>query len=292
MKKTRLGFIGIGIMGSQMTLRLLECGWEVAVWNLEPEALGPVVAAGARACASPAEVAKASEVVLVCVLHTQAVESVVFGANGIASSARSGQLLIDHSTAQPKATRVMAQRLRRERGMGWIDAPVSGGPAPARAGTLAVMAGGEAADVRAIEPIMTDLAANFTHVGPSGSGQIAKIINQAIVCTNFVVLAEAIAIAESAGIDAAIIPKALAGGFADGALLQRLYPQMQARDFEPPRGYARQVYKDLKAVKEFAHDLGLVVPVVESATAQFESYVAAGNEMTDSASIVRLYEKR
>jgi 3-hydroxyisobutyrate dehydrogenase len=290
--KPRLGFIGIGIMGSQMVLRLRERGWPVTAWNLEPEALAQVTQAGAVAAASPAAVAEASDIVLLCVLHTDAVRSVVFGPDGIASASVRGKLLVDHSTIDPAASREMAERLRREAGMGWVDAPVSGGPQASREGSLTVMAGGDAADIERARPVMADLAGNFTHMGPAGAGQTTKVLNQAIVGTGYVLMAEALILAEKAGIDAARLPEALAGGHADSNLLRKLYPQMAARDFEPPKSYARQLLKDLKFVKQFVHGLGLELPVVEAAVHQYADYVGGGNEMTDSASVVRLYEKK
>lgn len=289
--KPRIGYIGLGIMGTAMTQRLLERGWTVTVWNLEPAALPPLVAAGAIAAATPAEVTAASDIVILCVLHTQAVESCVFGAGGVAATASAGKILIDHSTADPAATRGMAARLRKETGMGWVDAPVSGGPIASRAGTLTVMAGGTEQDVAAIAPVMADLAANFTHMGPSGAGQTTKMINQAIVGSTYVVMAEALVMAEAAGIDAARLPACLAGGHADGTLLQQLYPQMQARAFDPPRAYARQLLKDLKAVKEFSRGLQLELPMVELAAQRYTDYVDAGNGMQDTASILNLYAR-
>jgi 3-hydroxyisobutyrate dehydrogenase len=290
--RPKLGFIGIGLMGEAMTRRLLDRGYEVTVWNLEPERLDTVVPHGARAAASPAALTAASDIVLMCVLHTAAVEACAFGPDGIAASARSDQILVDLSTADPAATREFAARLKRDTGMGWVDAPVSGGPPAARDGTMTVMAGGEPDDIARVRPLMADMAANFTHMGPSGAGQTTKMINQAIVGTGYVVMAEALVLAERAGIDAALLPQCLAGGHADSNLLRKLYPQMQARDFEPPRSYARQLLKDMKAVKEFAHGLDLTLPVVESAAERYARYVEQGNEMADSASVVRLYDRK
>jgi 3-hydroxyisobutyrate dehydrogenase len=290
-EKPRLGFVGLGLMGTAMTLRLLERGWRVTVWNLEPERVPPLVAAGAVSADSPAAVAAASDLVLLCVLHTKAVEDCVFGAAGIARGADAATRLVDHSTADPDATMGFAARLAHATGMGWVDAPVSGGPAAARDGSLTVMAGGAAADIAAIQPVMADLAANFTHVGATGAGQTAKLINQAIVGTGYVLMAEALALAEAAGIDAARLPACLAGGHADSALLRKLYPQMQARDFEPPRGFARQLDKDMKAVRQFGRGLGLALPLVEAAVARYAEYVEQGNELQDSASVMRLYER-
>ena len=289
--RPKLGFIGIGLMGEAMTRRLLDRGYEVTVWNLEPERLDTVVPHGARAAASPAALTAASDIVLMCVLHTAAVEACAFGPDGIATSARSDQILVDLSTADPAATREFAARLKRDTGMGWVDAPVSGGPPAARDGTMTVMAGGEPDDIARVRPLMADMAANFTHMGPSGAGQTTKMINQAIVGTGYVLMAEALVLAERAGIDAALLPQCLAGGHADSNLLRKLYPQMQARDFEPPRSYARQLLKDMKAVKEFAHGLDLTLPVVESAAERYARYVEQGNEMADSASVVRLYDR-
>ncbi len=289
--KPSLGFVGLGLMGTAMSQRLLEKGWQLNVWNLESERIAPVVAAGAVAMASPAQVAAESDIVLMCVLHTQAVEQCVFGPAGIAQTARSGQILVDHSTADPKKSKGLAAKLRAETGMGWVDAPVSGGPLAARAGELTIMAGGEEQDVDVVRPIMADLAANFTRAGGSGAGQVAKMLNQAIVGTTYVLMAEALVLAESSDIDAAKLPECLAGGHADGTLLRQLYPRMQARAFEPPLGYARQLLKDMHAVQSEIHGLGLELPLIEKAVTQYETYVSAGNDMKDGASIVNLYKK-
>jgi len=286
----KLGFIGIGIMGEAMTRRLLERGHDVAVWNLEPERLATVVPHGARAAASPAAAAAQSDIVLMCVLHTQAVERCVFADDGVATASRPPRLLIDLSTADPDATADMAARLRRATATGWVDAPVSGGPVAARAGSLTIMAGGDAADIEAARPVLADLAGNLTHMGPVGAGQRTKLINQAIVGAGYVLMAEALVMAEAAGIDAARLPDCLAGGAADSTLLRTIFRQMQKRDFEPPKSYARQLLKDMKAVHEFAAALALDLPVVEAAVARYAAYVEAGNAMRDSASVVRAYE--
>jgi 3-hydroxyisobutyrate dehydrogenase len=290
--KPTLGFIGLGLMGTAMSLRLLEKGWAVNVWNLEPERIGPVADAGAVQKTSPADVTRDSDIVLMCVLHTEAVEQCVFGPDGIAAMASASKILIDHSTIDPVRSRQFAERLDAETGMTWIDAPVSGGPGAARQGTLTVMAGGNAERISAVEAVMADLAANFTHVGASGAGQAAKVINQAIVGTIYVLMAEAVMLAEAAGIDAAKLPRCLAGGHADGTLLQQLYPRMQARSFDPPLAYARQLLKDMLAVQSEIGRFGLDLPLIERAVEQHQAHVAGGNEMADPASIVRLYEDK
>ena len=290
--RPRLGFIGLGLMGTALSLRLLEKGWALNVWNLEPERVAAVAQAGATAMETPAAVARGSDIVLMCVLHTQAVEQCVFGANGIAAAADASKLLIDHSTIDPAKSRAFAARLFEETRMGWVDAPVSGGPVAARQGTLTVMAGGDASDIAAAQAVMADISANFTHAGSAGAGQIAKVINQAIVGTTYVLMAEALMLAEASGIDAAKLPQCLAGGHADGSLLQQLYPRMQARAFDPPLAYARQLLKDMRGVQAEIRACGLALPVIEQAIGQHEAYVAQGNDMADPASIVRLYEKK
>ncbi|MCB4824339.1 NAD(P)-dependent oxidoreductase [Roseicella aerolata] len=289
----RIGFLGIGLMGEAMVRRLLERGHQVTAWNLEPERLERVVPHGAIAAPSPAAVAAASDIVLSCVLHAEAVANCLFGPGGVATAApaSAGRLLIDLSTIPPEAARGFAARLRAEAGMGFVDAPVSGGPPAARAGTLTIMAGGTPEDVAVAEPLLRELGTNITRLGEVGAGQAAKMINQAIVGTGFLVMAEALAMAEAAGLDAAAVPAALAGGFADSALLQRIWPLMQRRAFDPPLGYARQLQKDMHAVEDFARGLGLDLPVVGAAAGRVDDYVSQGHAMADSVSVIRLYRK-
>ncbi|CAN5121057.1 NAD(P)-dependent oxidoreductase [soil metagenome] len=288
--RPRIGFIGIGIMGEAMVRRLLDLGFSVTVWNLEPERLETVVPHGAVAAETPVAVAAASDIVMLCVLHMAAVERCILAEDGVAAAGAGPTLVIDFSTADPEGTREVAAKLKALTGAGWIDAPVSGGPQLARTGGMTVMAGGSQADFDRAKPILEQMSGNLTLMGPVGAGQTTKIINQAIVGTGYVVMAEALMLAEAAGIDAARLPQCLAGGHADSSLLQRLYPQMQARAFEPPSSYARQLLKDLKAVSAFAQGLGLDLRVIEQGVQRYKDYVALGHEMADSAAVVRLYE--
>ena len=288
--RPRIGYIGLGLMGTAMTQRLLERGWQVTVWNLEPERVPPLVAEGAIAAPTPAAVAAASDIVVLCVLHTEAVHSVVFGPEGVAAASGQGKVLVDHSTVDPVRTRTMATELHALNGMRWIDAPVSGGPLASRAGTLTVMAGGDAADIARIGPLMVDVAARFTHVGPAGSGLVAKMINQLIVGCTHAVLAEALVVAQAAGIDAARLPDCLAGGHADGTLLQKLFPRMLARDFAP-QGYARQLLKDLEMVNAFAGALKTPVPMTGESLSLYRMLIRRGHAELDTGAIVKLYDR-
>ncbi|HEY4076518.1 MAG TPA: NAD(P)-dependent oxidoreductase [Rhizomicrobium sp.] len=284
----KVGFVGIGIMGAPMVRRLLTRGWQVSVWNLESERYTQVP--GATVMDSPAAVRMASDIVVFCVLNDDAVEQCCFGPHGLAQAASGADLLIDCSTVNPDDTLRLAQRLKREADMNWVDAPISGGPAAAGEGQLTIMMGGDDGDVARARTVLGDLALNLTHIGALGAGQTAKIINQAIVGVGYVLMGEALALAEAAGIDAARLPAALAGGMADSTVLERIYPQQQARDYEPPRGYARQLDKDLKNVMTFVNAHGLELPLVAEAVERYHDF-AGDNPMVDSAAVARLYEK-
>ena len=175
--------------------------------------------------------------------------------------------------------------------MGWVDAPISGGPVAAGDGQLTIMMGGSEDDVARAKPVLADLSTNLTHIGELSAGQTAKIINQAIVGVGYVLMGETLALAEAAGIDAKRLPAALAGGMADSTVLRRIYPQQQARDYLPPRSYARQLDKDLKNVMAFvkAHGLGAAAAGA-SAVERYHAF-AGDNEMVDGAAVARLYEK-
>ena len=287
----RIGFIGIGIMGEAMVRRLLDLGHRVVAWNLEPERLATVVPHGAVAAASPAEVAKACDIVMLCVLNAEAVERCVFAEDGIVAAASGPSLVIDFSTMDPEATRRAAAKLKDATGAGWVDAPVSGGPQFARDGRMTVMAGGSSQDFAKAESLLRQMAGNVTLMGPVGAGQTTKIINHAIVGTGYLVMAEALILAEAAGIDAALIPSCLAGGYADSSLLQRLYPQMLERAFDPPATYARQMLKDLKAVSAFASEHGVRLELIEHSREQFTAFVDGGHAMSDSAAIAEMYRR-
>jgi 3-hydroxyisobutyrate dehydrogenase len=175
-------------------------------------------------------------------------------------------------------------------GAGWIDAPVSGGPPASGNGTLTVMAGGEAADIERARPFFADVAGRFTHMGPSGAGMAAKMLNQLIVGAGHAVMAEAVVLAEAAGIDPARLPECLAGGLADSPLLQRLYPRMVARDFAP-QGYVRQLLKDLEMVNEFAGALKAPTPMMSEALTLYRMLAHLGHTELDTAAVLKLYER-
>jgi 3-hydroxyisobutyrate dehydrogenase len=287
--KPRLGYIGIGLMGLPMTRRLLERGYAVTVCDLVASRTEEARAAGATVASTPAEAAQDADLVLLNLPTTDAVGQVVFGNGGVASSLRPPQLVVDFSTVKVDVGRAFAARLREATGCGWVDAPVSGGPPACAAGTLTVMAGGDAADLERVRPLMADIAGRFTPMGPSGAGSTAKMINQLIVGCTHAVLAEAVVLAEAAGIDAARIPECLAGGYADSPMLQKLYPRIVERDFAP-QGYARQLLKDLEMLNEFGAGLKSPMPMAGQALSLYRMLVHLGYSELDTAAVYKLYQ--
>jgi 3-hydroxyisobutyrate dehydrogenase-like beta-hydroxyacid dehydrogenase len=212
----------------------------------------------------------------------------VFGEGGVAAGASPQKILIDHSTTEVETTKRFAARLA-ETGMGWIDAPVSGGPPAAEAGSLAIMAGGDDAHLAQAQGLLADLG-QCTHMGPVGAGQVTKMVNQVLVLTNYCVLAEALSLAEAGGVDAARIPEALGAGYAGSTMLQRLYPRMVARDFAPA-GYAFQALKDLDMVHGLAKSLTVPTPMTSQAATLFRILNAKGHDRLDGIAVLKLYDK-
>ena len=289
--KPSLACVGIGLMGGPMVRRLAGLGYPVRVFDIAPARLVAARAAGASVAASAADAVAGADLVLLNLPTAAAVEDAAFGPRGVAGAMRAPQMLVDFSTIPVEHGRAHAQRLRQITGCAWVDAPVSGGPPAAGGGTLTVMAGGEPADIERLAPFMADVAARFTHMGPTGSGLVAKMLNQLIVGCLHSVMAEAASLAEAAGIDAARLPECLAGGHADGTLLQRLYPRMVAREFAP-QGYARQLRKDLEMVDEFAAAVGSPAPMLRQSLALYRRLIDAGHAELDTAAVFKLYESR
>ncbi|MDP6876718.1 MAG: NAD(P)-dependent oxidoreductase [Alphaproteobacteria bacterium] len=207
--KPTIGFIGLGLMGQAFTRCLCRLGYTVVGYDLQDGKITAAAEHGVQAAASAADLTARADLVLICVTSTDGVRAAVFGPGGVVEAANADKLLVDHSTSIVQDTKDMAAELLERTGMGWIDAPVSGGPPAARTGSLAIMAGGADTDIARVAPVMDDLAAQFTHMGPVGAGQVTKMINQVLVLNNYAILAEALAMAEAGGIDAGKIPEAL-----------------------------------------------------------------------------------
>jgi 2-hydroxy-3-oxopropionate reductase len=263
MQKQELGFCGPGLMGAPMIRHLLRAGHAVRVWNRTPAKAAALVADGAQVASKPQELAQHADVVLLCVADGAAVEQVVFGEHGLLSGADGQGVrvrhIVDHSSIPPGLTRELAARAAALR-VGWVDAPVSGGVAGAQAGSLAVMAGGAAEEIEAVAPILAAYAARVTHMGGAGAGQTTKLCNQAIVTATVAAIAEAVGLARRSGIDAAKLPEALAGGWADSTLLRTFVPRMTQEGLAPI-GALKTFQKDVDTVADAARQTGTPMPV-------------------------------
>ncbi len=284
----KLGYIGLGMRGFPMGRRMINAGHEVAAWNRSVGKAKALVDGGARLAASPREVATSASIVFMCVTDAAAVEDVVFGSDGLAAAPGAGKLVVGFSSIHPDKAQTIAARLGAANGMGWIDAPVSGGTKGAEGGTLAVMAGGEAADIERVRPYVLAMARRLTHMGPTGAGQMTKLCNQVIVGCAMAVLAEATRLAVNSGIDAGKLPEALAGGFADSIPLQLFVPRMVQGIHSPPLGHIATMLKDLDTVGEVAHDTSTPVPMTSLAAQLFRLAKAARGADADALEIYKI----
>jgi len=286
----KLGYLGLGMMGSPMARRLLDAGYRVTVWNRSEGKATPLVEAGATLAADPSAAANTSSILFMCLTDAAAVENVVFGPRGLATTAGTGKLVVDFSSIHPDAARSIAKRLEAANGMGWIDAPVSGGTKGAREGTLTVMAGGDAAAIERARPYVMAMARRLTHMGPTGAGQTAKLCNQIIVGCAMAVLAEATRLATNAGIDAGRLPEALTGGFADSIPLQLFVPRMVQGIHSPPLGHISTMLKDLDAVVDVAQQTSTPVPMAALASQLFRMAKTSRGADADALEIYKLSE--
>ena len=284
----KLGYLGLGMMGLPMARRLVNAGCDVTVWNRSPGKAADLVAAGAKPASHPRDISTAASIVFMCLTDAAAVDEVVFGGDGLATVAGAGKLVVDFSSIHPDAARSIAARLKAENGMGWIDAPVSGGTKGAEEGTLAVMAGGDAADVERVRPYVLAMARRLTHMGPIGAGQTTKLCNQVIVGCAMTVLAEATRLAVNAGIDATRLPEALAGGFADSIPLQLFVPRMAQGIHSPPFGHISTLIKDLDTVADVARGTSTPVPMAALAAQLFQLAKAARGADADALEVYKL----
>jgi 2-hydroxy-3-oxopropionate reductase len=285
----RIGIIGMGVMGSAIATRLLDRGHSLALRDPAPDRLARFVARGAAVHDSAAALTRAVDVVILSLNTAAIVEQVVFGPGGLREGADAHKLLIDMSSIDPQATAAMAARLAAETGMAWVDAPLSGGAPAALEGRLTLMIGGAADAVARAEPVLAELAANRTHMGPSGAGQTTKLVNQVLCACGFLAVAEATRLALDAGVDAARIPAALAGGRADSRILQEFMPKMAAFDYTPT-GRIDNMLKDLEAVQHLSRALRTPMPMTGLVAELHHMLVRADVGGEDSAAYMKLFD--
>ncbi|CRI65575.1 2-hydroxy-3-oxopropionate reductase [Thiocapsa sp. KS1] len=278
-----VGFIGLGIMGRPMALNLIKAGYDLVVHARRPESMAPLAEAGARTASSPAEVARDASIVFTMVSDTPDVEEVILGPEGVIQGVRPGAVVVDMSTISPSSTRMMAERLRAA-GAAMLDAPVSGGEAGAKAGTLSIMVGGEPAAFARVRPLFEAMGGNIVHVGPSGAGQVCKSCNQIVVGATIAGVSEAVLLAQASGVDPRKVREALLGGFAGSRILEVHGLRMIEGDYTP--GFKSRLHrKDMRIVLESAQELGISLTTAALVAEWLDLLVERGLGEEDSAAI-------
>lgn len=283
----RIGYIGMGIMGAPMAANLIKTGFEVTVWNRTPGRCEPLAKLGARIAESPAALAGVADVVCVNVTDTPDVEAVLFGDDGVASGAKPGLVVIDHSTINPVAAKDFAARLDK-RGVTLLDAPVSGGDIGAKAGTLSIMIGGPADAVKRVMPVLQAVGKNIVHVGDAGAGQACKACNQIAVVCSLMGVCESIALARKCGLDVNKMIEVVGGGAGGSWQLSNLGPKIVNSDFAP--GFAvDMVLKDLGILDEVSRSLGVALRGTAIAHENFKRVAEAGGGGLGTQAMAKVY---
>ena len=286
---TKIGFIGLGVMGAPMAANLVKAGFDVTAYNRSRPAVDRFAAAGGKAAGSIADATRDAEVVITMLPDSPDVEQVVLGEGGILDTADPGLLLIDMSTIHPRTSVAIADAAHGK-GIRILDAPVSGGEQGAISGALSIMIGGSADDVEAARPVFEALGTTIVHVGPSGAGQTVKAANQLVVAGTIQLVAEAIVMLEASGVDAEAGLRVLAGGLAGNRILDRKATTMLARDFTP--GFRVDLHhKDLGIALAVAAEAGVVVPVGALVGQLMAALRAQGDGKLDHTALLTLAER-
>src|SRR3984957_9457963 len=277
-----ISFLGLGLMGKPMAMNLIKSGYHLTVWNRTPSKAAELMSAGARLAKSPADAVRQAEAVILMLENGAVVTDLLF-TQGVAGACRDRALVIDMSSIAPAIAEDHA-RLLVKSGLRYVDAPVSGGTLGAEQATLALMAGGEEADIAEASPIFAAMG-NVTHVGPHGKGQLCKLVNQCIVAVTIGAVAEGLTLAKSGGADPAQVRKAIMGGFCQSRILELHGQRMIDRNFTPG-GYIKNQIKDLKAALEVAGKLRLRLPFTERVCELFATLAKAGKEELDHSALI------
>ena len=285
-----LALIGAGAMGGAIGARLLETGSNLAVFDLDPAKVAALTAKGATAAPTAADAARNAQAVILSLNAPHIVRAAVFGPGGVAHGAAPGTLIIDMSSIDPAATRALASDAA-EKGLHWVDSPLSGGIPKVATGDLTLMQGGDTDAVTRAQHLLRNIAANQTHMGPAGAGQTTKLINQVLCGLTFLAVAEATALAESAGVDATKIPQALRGGRADSALLQEYMPRFAARDYRRT-GRIDNMVKDLDGALATARATQTPLPLTALCAEIHRQLTAKGLGGEDQAALMEYFARQ
>lgn len=281
----RIAFLGMGLMGSRMSKRLLQAGFKVSVWNRTASACEPLIEAGAAPLDISTDIASFS-IIMLCLADDQAVHSVI---QHILPQLHSGQIIVDFSSLSVEMTQHLAIQVEAKAAH-WVDAPVSGGVMGAEQGSLVIFAGGKHAVIESLQAVFKPLSQRVTHMGGNGTGQATKICNQLIVAASSTLISEAVALAQRAGVDANLLAPALAGGFADSKPFQILAPRMASQSFTPVQWKVQTLSKDLNNALTLAKSHQLDIPVAARALAQLQLHQTNGHAEDDLSSIILLHE--
>ena len=285
----RIGFIGAGIMGRPMALNLIRAGHDLLVYGRRFDTLEPLLEAGALGKATPAEVAAGADITITMLPDTKAVEDVILGERGTIRGAKPGSMLVDMSTISPNATIEVAEKLDAQ-GIEMLDAPVSGGEAEARDGTLSIMVGGKPEVYERVRPLFEVLGKNIVHVGGNGAGQVAKACHQIVISLTLEGVAEAFLLARRNGVDPAKVREALLGGYANSRILEVHGQRMLQGNFKP--GFKLRLHdKDMNIVLDNAREQGLTLPGTACVAQRIHKLVGAGDGELDSTALLRALER-
>ncbi|MGY5810769.1 NAD(P)-dependent oxidoreductase [Rhizobium sp. LEGMi198b] len=285
---SKIALIGAGAMGGAIGARLVETGNHLTVFDLDKEKVAALTAKGASAAMSAAMAASISDYVILSLNSPRIVRAAVFGPGGVAEGAKPGTLIIDMSSIDPDATKALAADAQ-EKGLRWVDSPLSGGAPKALIGELTLMAGGRDEDVKDAHEVLRHVASNYTHMGPPGAGQTTKLINQVLCALNFLAVAEATQLALDAGVDAAKIPQALKGGRADSAILQEYMPRYVAKDYRRT-GRIDNMVKDLNGAQDLARRTNTAMPLTAVCAEVHRMLTAAGLGGEDQAALMEFFK--
>ena len=289
LKTTKIGLIGLGLMGKPMAHNLRKSGANIIVFNRSLPALKEMESEGFATAHSPAEVAAKVDMVICMVSDTPAVESVLLGDSGVVHGIREGSIVIDMGTTEVQATRGLA-KIFNQKSVGYVDAPVSGGEIGAIDGTLSIMVGASESDMERVRPVLNALGKQVTHIGEIGCGQIAKAANQIIVGLTIGAVSEAFALAQHGGANLDQVWKALSGGFAGSRILE-VHGRRMIEDNFRPGGAATTQKKDLRQALDFATAIGIDLPSTQLCHDLYDKLVQRGEGGLDHSALFRLYSK-